>query len=436
MAKKVDNQKFTVTGTDFENKDDMIKATTASMADHLYSQGGFNVGDLDKCFYSTGFPILDYLTGRDIKDSDGVVHTRVRGLRSATLLFASGIQQTGKTTLLLQIAGNVVRPITGAQVYYIASEDGMELSRIQDTTGLNDDDLNNGKLVIVPRHASKFEDLRRIVDDIIEYKVNNQAAFKEVRTSGKGVQKEVYVPTIIVIDSWSAMTSTQVEDKDAESGVDKFRNTKYMDLQKIMGDGLLNLRTKGSKYNIMFFIICHVGKEIPIDPRIPQKRQWKSMGTQEKILGNKKLFFEADFGIHLHKFLYTRAEDMEDKTKMDGVMAVEGLIVKSRFGTSSRDEAEFSMMHTGIGFDPMGSLIMDVVDRMKFLTHKTAGLYEMPGYEKRFYKKDILKLSNTDSDFRRAFVCNINKYYAPFLDQSEAIEKLRNNEELVDLMFS
>lgn len=441
-----DKKKSTASQLSEEEKAILIAERQAELQNEL----GINPDTLNRAFYKTNFVSIDYLCGFNKYDEDGNIIHKVRGPREDALIALSGGQNCGKSTLGAQMGGAIVKPFKASDFIYVGTENGMEPTRIMQLTGLNNQDLMTGRLLVLPREECYLEDIRKMVDKVIKKKSENPHLYKEVQLTCDGTYMERYVPTIIMIDSITAMTSGEVEDSETEvkeaDRYEKFNNTKFMNKNKITGEAILDMRIKTSGYNIIFIVIAHCTDKLNLG-NTPNKKDFKGLSADVKILGNKKLLYETELGLFMNRYEYTSKTQTDELCKKVGLpeviseedinkdlFAVQTQVFKSRYGSSTRT-AEFSLVFKDGTFQPFQSLLLDVTDRYKFLLPKGSAGFGMPGFEKSFYKKDAPELIRTNSDFRVAFVNNIESYFKDYLDIDSKTKRLRESEELITSMF-
>lgn len=161
--------------------------------------------------YKTGFPVLDYYLGYKVNvfdDNNNLKDTYSSiGITAGSYVEFIGKPSTSKTTTAVQIAANIVRDFDNGVVIHFDLEQAMNYSRIQALTKFNMTDMSNGKYIL-RQEKTTLEDMKKTIMDIYKEKTSNPDMYKY--KTGKlnefGEEIELYIPTVIILDSIATIT--------------------------------------------------------------------------------------------------------------------------------------------------------------------------------------------------------------------------------------
>lgn len=394
-----------------------------------------NINDMTLGVFKTGFPMLDLLTGRDhipdIEEPDN--YYKIRGLRSGTMLGAFAMPQMGKTTLMLNIAGNIVRQYSypdveksNPQLHYYSAEGGADLSRICATTGIP---YNNdvGKFIkLYKRKDTSTDRMFLEFKEICDEKEKNPDLYKDEVTLANNKVAERYLPTVFIIDSISALTPQQLKDKD------KVDNMHAATRARINGNYIEKMRNLSSEYNIMIFLIQHESVKVDSNPYNPRVK--RAHASDVVSTGGKKVEFESDVQLRLDRIIAHDKDKTNKKYKNEKGFnsIIRCVITKNRFGDTNPDMNFHLIQHKLYGFDPLHSYVYDILEKTDIISHKGGGRYKLKGWDKSFYKKDIVNLIREESKFRNLIKKEMNKEYHEFLKYHDTDDLLNKNQNLIN----
>ena len=98
--------------------------------------------------YPTGFFPFDFLNGYvvHVNTNDAKFKYNAIGIMDGTSNTIIGRSKCGKTTLALQMAGNITRPFKNSKVFYDDVEGGSIYVRRRQLLNFTDDEIDAGKL--------------------------------------------------------------------------------------------------------------------------------------------------------------------------------------------------------------------------------------------------------------------------------------------------
>ena len=184
------------------------------------SPKGENLFDINSTVisYKTGIPILDYYLGYLVKvynkDDELVDKYPSIGIPAGCFVTVIGKPSTAKTTMLTQIAANIVREFNNGSVIHFDLEQSQNYSRIQVLTKFKMSDMENGKYIL-RQEQNSISDIKKTIMRIYKEKTSNPDSYKY--KTGKmdefGKEIVIYEPTCIIIDSIATL-STEYNEND------------------------------------------------------------------------------------------------------------------------------------------------------------------------------------------------------------------------------
>lgn len=160
-------------------------------------------------FYSTGYDTIDYRNSTYLKvfdDNDNIIDQYVcAGIQSGSLNLLAGEPGTGKTTLFVSMAYNMVKPFDSSFVLHFDIEQTYSMPRIKDITNMPRRDINNKYILI--QEKLFLEDIHTRICEIYKDKIEN----KKELIYDTGLKDEtnkpikVLEPTVIILDTIKAI---------------------------------------------------------------------------------------------------------------------------------------------------------------------------------------------------------------------------------------
>ena len=234
-------------------------------------------------FVPIGNSLLDYQCGTLATNvNEGETFYNI-GVPMGKIHMAVGHSQSGKTTLMLQIANAMTKDLNGDVILADFERSSTDpRSRIKNITGCSDEEYDD-RFTIFNQEDMTAEFLKKFIFDIVE----------EKRSLGKddlvdwfdleGNEVKIFPPTVIIIDSVSAMRSKELlENKELDN------NMVAAQIAKSNGAFLTSIEHFLEAYNITILAVGHIGTKISINPYAPRKVQLPGLGDDESISG--KLF--------------------------------------------------------------------------------------------------------------------------------------------------
>ena len=374
--------------------------------------------------YPTGFLSFDYLNGykvhvhNDLNDDDffynavGIVDGS-----SNTIIGRSG---SGKTTMALQMAANIVRPFPGAVIFYDDIESGSNSANREILTHFGPDEISDR--IIYRNAAITSENFYQRISSIYNEKLAHKADYEYdtglLDSRGNRIYK--LVPTVYILDSLPVLTPEKLTEEEELSG-----QMSTTAIAKTNAAIFKRIIPKLKAANIILFAINHVNAKIEINPFSHSKAQIGFLKQGETLPGGNSALYLANNMIRV---------DDGTKLKSSEGIGVDGKIVnieiiKSRTNAAGRSVP--MVFVAGEGFDPIWSLYM----LLKSTGGITSGSYgTLRGYEDfKFRHKEFKSKLFSDSDFAQAFNIVAKEELEKLLaSQYTSDEELRSSHNIIN----
>jgi RecA/RadA recombinase len=394
-----------------------------------------DTSDMSLGVFKTGFPMVDLFTGRDhIEDINKPdQYYKIRGIRSGTMISFFAESTLGKTTLSLNIAGNIARRNfykkpnkSMAEIHYYAAEGGADLARICATTGIPHNEKVSNHIELYKRKDVSTDKMFDEFKEVCEMKKKNEEWYTADVKLANNKKAKRFLPTIFIIDSISALTPEQLKEKD------EVDNMHAATRARINGNYLEKMRDLAAEYNIMIFMIQH--ETAKIDTSFYSARKRRGYGSSVAATGGSKAEFESDLQIRIDRIIAHDKKKTNKKYKNDEgfTSIVRGVITKNRYGDANPDMNFHLVQHRLYGFDPLHSYIYDLLDKTDIISHSGAGRYEVEGYDSSFYVREIADLIKSESKFRKLLKKEINEKYHDMLSYHDTDELLNEQQNIIE----
>ena len=283
--------------------------------------------------YKTGFPSVDYFLGYKVNvhnENDEIVDQyNSIGISSGCYVTLIGKPSTGKTTIAIQIASNIVRPFESGSVIHYDLEKAMNFTRIQNLSRFSMRDIEDGKYIL-KKGITSIQDIKSAVMKIYFEKTKNPE--KYLYDTGKkdefGNEIKIYQPTCVIIDSIPMLSSKMSENdkKDIQKLEDISSQTDRMRLTAEIGRFYSELQQYISEANIIVFSINQI-KTNPGMGIVKSPSEILYLNQDEALPGGKAPQFLANY---LFKFVAIGGEKYKEEDDGFDGFGLKMLIVKSR----------------------------------------------------------------------------------------------------------
>ena len=345
--------------------------------------------------YSTGFLPIDFLNGykAHVKKPNGEEYWyNATGIVDGSSTNFIGRPSSGKTTIAVQMAANIIRPFPDAVMLYDDIEGGSNAARREILTQFSPQEID--QRVIYRNSAVTAENFYNRIESIYNEKLNNKADY-EYNTGlldSKGNEIYKLIPTVYILDSLAMLTPEKIVDDSSELGGQMNATA----MAKTNTAVFKRIVPKLKAANIILFTINHINDKVEINPFSHSKSQVGFLKQNETLPGGKAALYLANNMI--------RVDDGKVLTEKDGLgiygKIVDFTFIKSRTNASGRS---VPMVFTyDRGFDNLLSLFV-------FLKSNEAieqkGAYcTLKGYpDMKFTQKGFIEKLETDPEFVKAF---------------------------------
>lgn len=190
--------------------------------------------------YKTGFPVLDYYLGYRVNvydDNNKIVSSYPSiGIAGGCFVTFIGKPSTGKTTMAIQIAANMVRGFDNGSVIHYDLEQGQNYSRIQNLTRFTMREIEEGRYVL-RQEQNSINDIKAAIMQIYREKKSNPDVYKYNTGKLNEFGKEIwqYEPTCVIIDS-IPMLSTHINENDKKEAAKLEEVSSQTDRMRLTGE--------------------------------------------------------------------------------------------------------------------------------------------------------------------------------------------------------
>lgn len=358
------------------------------------------LGDLKQSLEKSGYEFSKYSnvelkkeTGIDAIDAILSSSLNNVGFQLRTFNILTGNTGAGKSTILTQIGSNFIKDNEGQLIYFDA-EHTMTEERLL-TLG-----CPKGRFLCI-NEDSTIENYHKLMKSL-----------ESLRMKQKDTKGEDYIfnnPIIVILDSISTMYSTTDIDIGTEVAKGLANNARAW--TAIIKQHCDICR----KYNITVLGIMQDRDNISMGPTPPAKQMFYGKATK-KFSGGQALRYAAFYFAEL-----TSKKNINDIFG-DQATEVEFKMVKSKSSVANRPIT--LVFFPGTGYSNFHTNYKFMIDNNII---KAAGSYkELPGYEKKFYAKDVETLYKTDENFRLIFDKTAKDAYKSFIstvEKSNGIEE-------------
>lgn len=344
--------------------------------------------------YATGFLGFDFLNGVvvHVKTPEKKFKYNSVGIVDGSITMVVGRSGCGKTTWLVQVAGNIMKRFDKACVWHDDVEGGIVETRRERLIGLFGKDLKNR---YIPRNAGvTTEGVYERIKIIHDLKLENRDEY-EYDTglySSDGSKIFKLQPSIYILDSLAMLTPEKYTEEDELSG--QMSATAAARANASMFKRIVPLLKTA---NIMLFVVNHINQNIDINPMAKKQATLSFMKQDEAIPGGRTPVYLSNLLIRFGD--NTKLKETEGLGIAGNI--VELSLLKSRTTCSGKSiPLIFDFKN---GFDADLSLLQLLKD-MKMVNGAGAYLYLKDRSDIKFSQKQFKDKLAENEEFRNLFM--------------------------------
>ena len=345
--------------------------------------------------YSVSYPVgilpIDWAISY-IQEINGKLKAEV-GIPDGTINTLIGNSGTGKTSLLVKMACNIIKPFKTSCIFFEQAETtGVTIQRIKNITGFRTDEEFLKKFIVRDSGITIESILERVLA-IHDIKINNPKKYLYdtglIGPDGEKVFK--FEPTVVIVDSLKLVPSmTNPIDKDTT-------NMTGAQTAKSHTECFSKMLQLCKTANIIMILVNHIVKAVHTD-RTPRKAEFTYLAQDEHLPNATLLNYISNLMLRLDIKGKLIKDDDKNPFGISGTL-VNVDVVKSRTSTSGRAKCML-VYDQDLGYDSDLSTLLML--RMNNLIGKTSP-YRIPGCDRKFTQKNFKNLLYTDPEFFNAF---------------------------------
>lgn len=344
--------------------------------------------------YATGFLGFDFLNGTVVHVKQGEKKFKYNsiGIVDGSITMVIGRSGCGKTTWLVQTAGNILRRFDKAGVWHDDIEGGIVETRKERLTGLFGPDLKDRYL---SRNSGvNTESVYERIKIIHDLKLENREEYEYDTGLYTSRGEKIYKlqPSIYILDSLAMLTPDKYSEQDELSGQMAATAT-----AKANADLFRKVVPLLKSANIMLFVVNHITQNIDINPMAKKKAKLSYLKQDESLPGGNTPIYLANLLIRFDD--NTKLKDSEGLGVAGNI--VDLTLLKSR--TSNVGKSIPLIFDHKRGFDAELSLLQLLKD-MKLVNGAGAYLYLKDRNDIKFSQKQFKNKLVEDEEFRKLFM--------------------------------
>lgn len=359
--------------------------------------------------YSTGFLAIDFLNGCTVHvdSKERNFSYTSAGIVDGTCNTIIGRSGSGKSSLLMQICGNIIRPFAEKDMPVMLCIDDLENSlpqvRKEFLLGLDQDQLD--KYVDMRNTGITTENLFDRIKTIHDLKIQNKKEYTYdtgcFDTYGNRIFK--YIPTVYVVDSLPLLMPEDLSnDTELGGGMDSSSMAKQNTML------FKKIAQLCKEANIIFFTINHILEEINMG-FMPKAAQISGLKQGERLPGGRAALYLAN-----NMF---RVDDTNTLKESDGYgingSIIQLTIIKSRTNCTKRS-VPLIFNKTEGRFDEILSLF-HLLKQEGCFSGAGAYLYLEDCPDIKFGMKNFKEIFMSNPDIQKAFAKEVKNILSTYL---------------------
>lgn len=344
--------------------------------------------------YATGFLAFDFLNGTviHVKTPEKKFKYNSIGIVDGSITMVIGRSGCGKTTWLVQTAGNIMRRFPKACTWHDDIEGGIVEARRERLTHLFGQDLKDR---YISRNAGvNTENIYERIKIIHDLKLENREEYEYDTGLFTSRGEKIYKlqPSIYILDSLAMLTPDKYTDEDELSG--QMSTTAAAKANAQLFRRVVPLLKSA---NIMLFVVNHITQSIDINPMMKKKAKLSYLKQDESLPGGNTPIYLSNLLIRFDD--NTKLKDTEGLGIAGNI--VDLTLLKSR--TSNVGKSIPLIFDHKRGFDAELSLLQLLKD-MKMINGAGAYLYFKDRSDMKFSQKQFKDKLVENEDFRKVFM--------------------------------
>lgn len=364
--------------------------------------------------YATGFLGFDFLNGTvvHVKTPEKKFKYNSVGIVDGSITMVIGRSGCGKTTWLVQTAGNIMRRFPKACTWHDDVEGGIVETRRERLTNLFGRDLKDR--YISRNSGVNTENVYERIKIIHDLKIENRAEYEYDTglTTSRGDKIYKLQPSIYILDSLAMLTPDKYTDEDELSG--QMSTTAAAKANAQLFRRVVPLLKSA---NIMLFVVNHITQSIDINPMAKKKAKLSYLKQDESLPGGNTPIYLSNLLIRFDD--NTKLKDSEGLGIAGNI--VDLTLLKSR--TSNVGKSIPLIFDHKRGFDAELSLLQLLKD-MKMINGAGAYLYLKDRSDMKFSQKQFKTKLVESEEFRQLFMeVSLEALQQLIFDPGEEIEE-------------
>lgn len=394
---------------------DRFRETAAKSKDYATKvEKEFNVG------YPTGFLTFDFLNGTIVHVQDPDPEKRYSyysiGISDGSVVYVIGRSGSGKTSLVYQMAANIIRPFKTSAIFADDIEGGITDTRLEYLTGFRGEELR--QRVLIRNTAITSETFYERMKMVYDLKMNNRTEF--IYDTGvhdsRGERIYKLEPTAYILDSLAMLTPEKFAEEDELSG--QMATTASAKQNAMVFRRIIPMLKAA---NIILFVINHINQKVDINPMQPTKNQVSYLKKGESLPGGNTPIYVANVMI--------RVDNISKLKETEGLGVageiVEITLVKSRINSAGRSIK--LVFDRTTGFDSTLSLYYFMKERGK-IGGAGAYLYINNHSEFKFSQKNLKQMLSNNMEFKQIFLQECRIALEEFLQEPDNTKRNIDND--------
>lgn len=341
--------------------------------------------------YPTGFLSFDFLNGYKVhvKTVNEDYWYNAIGIVDGSSQMIIGRSGSGKTTIAVQMAANIIRRFPGAVMFYDDIEGGSNSARRELLTHFSPEEIE--ERIIYRNAAVSAENFYKRIIAIYDEKMNHKDDYEYDTGLKDSRGNEIYklVPTVYILDSLALLTPEKLTEEEELSGQMSTTGT-----AKTNTSIFKRIIPKLKAANIILFTINHINDKVEINAFSHSKAQIGYLKQSETLPGGKAALYLSNNMIRVDDGAKLKASE---GIGIDGKV-VDFEIIKSRTNSAGRS---VPMVFTSYGFDDIWSLYMFLKSTGGIVTGATC--YIRGHEDMKFRQKEFKDKLFNDPEFAQAF---------------------------------